>query len=238
MVRRLLQVHDDQTILDVGAGPMSYAVALTRLGNHNRVIAFDLSFNSEDEAFSRLCGVQPILADAHLLPLPDNSADRILLSSLLHMVPVPSRLLRECKRVLKPNGCMVLSVPNQYRYIPIVMESNVGSPLSTFLRIPHQCNELLILLNRKFHVNGPSGYYSEAELQELLISSGFCIANHEYAPGLVGSLCWELAVLAYIRLGKLVFLLLLFTYPFARVFDAFAKSTYGSEHLIKVVPVQ
>ena len=47
------------------------------------------------------------------LPLPDNSLDGVLCSSVLEYVLDPDACLREFNRVLRPNGLLVISVANR-----------------------------------------------------------------------------------------------------------------------------
>ncbi len=232
---KLSDLSAGDVLLDIGAGPMSNAIALKRLGKA-WVIAIDLSFKNRDKWRAQIYGVQAVVADGCTLPLRSSSVNRILLSSLLQMVPEPSDLLKECLRVLKPNGHVVLSVPNHYQFIPKLLRSIIGSVVAKSLGLPHTHQRLVRRLNRLFRVEGPRGYYSTDELMELLRSSGFRITHHRYAPGRLGSLLWELAVLAYVRFGNIAFHLVFFCYPLARLFDVIIKPTAGSEHIVRIVP--
>lgn len=235
-IHRLLDLRNGQTVLDLGAGQMQYAILIARHdGAHVIAADLDLRMDRVDEA--RRNGVVPLRANGQALPLADGSVDRILMSSLLQMVPGPLQLLRECKRVLKPGGHVVLSVPNHYQFIPVLMKSFAAPVLCRLFGMPRTPGELIRHLNERFHVGGSQGYYSLNELTALLEASGFRIAEHKYAPGRFGSLLWELGVLGYVRFGNLAFHLLFFTYPFARLCDILVKSSVGSEHIVKVSPV-
>lgn len=50
------------------------------------------------------------------LPLPDNMFDRILLMHSLEFMADPQRLLRECWRILAPEGRLMVVVPNRLSY--------------------------------------------------------------------------------------------------------------------------
>lgn len=43
--------------------------------------------------------------DAHIIPLPDSSVDLVTAASALHWFDLP-RFYQECRRVLKPHGCL------------------------------------------------------------------------------------------------------------------------------------
>lgn len=234
-IHDLLDLHAGQTVLDLGAGPMQYATWLAR-HDDAYIIAADLDFGMDRIGMARRNGVVPLLANGQALPLEDRSIDRILMSSLLHMVPEPSQLLRECLRVLKPGGCMVLSVPNHYLFIPVLLSSFLAPILRRLIGLPRSQGELVRHLNELFHVGGSQGYYSLDELTALLELSGFSVAKHEYAPGRLGSLLWELGVLGYFKFGNIAFHLLFLAFPLAKFADFLVKPTTGSEHIVKVLP--
>ncbi len=57
-------------------------------------------------------GVGLTRADAMRLPFADNTFDKILMTEVLEHLPDEQAALREIRRVLKPGGTYVLSVPN------------------------------------------------------------------------------------------------------------------------------
>lgn len=235
-IHRMLGADRQKIVLDLGAGPMQYAIAVAQ-NDSAYVIAADLDFRLDCVDVEKRNRVVPLRANGQSLPLADKSIDRILMSSLLHMVPEPLKLLQECHRVLKQDGHVVLSVPNHYQFIPKLMKSFAGSAFCYLFRLPHTHEELVCQLNKRFHVGGPQGYYSIDDLNSLLKSSGFDIVEHKYAPGWFGSLLWEFAILGYVRFGNIAFHLLFLTYPLARFFDIFIKSSIGSEHIVKALPI-
>jgi SAM-dependent methyltransferase len=233
-LKDLAALREGMRVIDLGAGQMHYASELAK-GPATGVVAVDIDLPAGSAQLVEQ-GMKIVRADAARLPLKDHGVDCILMSSLLQMVFDPLRLLRECRRVLRRDGHMVLSVPNRYRYIPVVMRSFVKPFLSRALRLPDADGDLVGLLNERFHVGGPQGYYSLEELTVLLGSSGFRITHHRYAPGRLGSLLWELAVLVYVRFGNIAFHLVFLCYPLARLFDVIARPTSGSEHIVRIVP--
>jgi len=232
---KLLDVRDSSIIVDLGAGRMQYAVKLAKISNA-RIIAIDWDISPNSTALARRHDIAVLFADGRALPLADRSVDRILMSSLLQMVPEPEQLLAECYRVLKREGHMVLSVPNHYQFIPAILESPRYRFLCRFFKLPPNHAELTTFLNKQFKVGGKKGYYSRTELNGLLAKCRFEIMEYRYAPGWVGSLLWEFGVLAYVRFGNLAFHLLLPFYPIARLYDILVNPMIGSEHIVKVVP--
>lgn len=52
------------------------------------------------------------VADAHSLPFEDSSFDTVLCTEMLHECVAPMVVVRECARVLKPGGHLVVTAPN------------------------------------------------------------------------------------------------------------------------------
>lgn len=61
-------------------------------------------------------GVEPVLADVEEpLPFDDASFDAVVAGELLEHLRFPDELVREIRRILRPRGVLVGSVPNAYR---------------------------------------------------------------------------------------------------------------------------
>ncbi|MDC9700674.1 MAG: methyltransferase domain-containing protein [Alphaproteobacteria bacterium] len=57
---------------------------------------------------------QTLLGEPTNLPFPDGSIDRLILAHVLELHPAPHALLRESWRILKPEGRLIVLVPNKY----------------------------------------------------------------------------------------------------------------------------
>lgn len=55
-----------------------------------------------------ITNVVPLCANMQDIPLPDNSADLVLMSQVLHHAPSPGDALRELIRILRPGGILAL----------------------------------------------------------------------------------------------------------------------------------
>lgn len=234
-IQPLLGISTDQRVLDLGAGPMQYAIRLASAGC-GFVVAADLAIRSDHAKLARKSGVMPVQANGLGLPFADQMFDRVLMSSLLHMVPDPVGLLVECRRVLKPDGYLVLSVPNHYQFIPRWLLLLQPWGRRTF-GLPESPEELVARLNQQFNVGGTQGYYSRSELNALLKQGGFVIDEHIYAPNRQASILWELAILSYARWGNIAFHILYLFYPLGWILERTCKASEGSEHIVKARPI-
>jgi SAM-dependent methyltransferase len=86
-----------------GSAPMS-----ARLEGHDYV-GMDLS--EAELARARVRGLAVAVADAGRLPLPDASADAVVMSMALMLVPLRPTLA-EVRRVLRPGGTFIATVPH------------------------------------------------------------------------------------------------------------------------------
>lgn len=121
----LADVRPGQTVVDVGCGRGEVAVHAARLGA--RVIAVDSSLGAVGLTRATLRtvapetlaagAITPIAADATALPLPDRSADRVLLLDVVeHLHPWQLQAaLAEVRRIVRPPGYVIIhTLPNRW----------------------------------------------------------------------------------------------------------------------------
>src|SRR5690242_11975294 len=92
------RADSSRCVLDVGCGHKPYSdmfPGFTYIGVNNSL---------EDAS-------PDIVANAECLPLATQSFDIVLCTQVLEHVPRPGRLLGECRRVLRPEGWLLLSAP-------------------------------------------------------------------------------------------------------------------------------
>ena len=91
-------------LLDIGGGTGNYALALRARGWDPLVVDLNHAMLARAEAK----GLRTLQADAAALPLPSDSADAVMLVSMLHHVPDWRAALSEARRVLRPGGRLAL----------------------------------------------------------------------------------------------------------------------------------
>ena len=96
------------TVLEVGTGLGAFA---HRLAERYRVIGMDLDAAVVARAF-RSSPVMGIAGSAYDLPLPDASLDAVVVFDVLEHLAETDRALAELRRVVRPGGYVLMSVPN------------------------------------------------------------------------------------------------------------------------------
>lgn len=123
LLEKINQKSFNSVILDIGGGDGQHVPFLA--SNFDRYFILDLLDHSkkpnsgiEKELLPK---VNFVVGDAEKLPFKDNSADRIILTCVLHHVDSPVKVLSECRRVIRNQGLISIYVPNDpgmiYRWI-------------------------------------------------------------------------------------------------------------------------
>ena len=113
-LRDALEPVPGETVLEVGPGTGYYTLAVAAwLGASGRLHIFDLQQEMLDHTTGRaaergLTNVEPRRGDARRLPYPDASFDAAYLVAVLGEIPDPDAALHELRRVVKPEGRIVV----------------------------------------------------------------------------------------------------------------------------------
>lgn len=95
-------------LLDVGCGSGGWMLAMQRRGWEVEGVDFDRSA----VAMATSKGLRVRVGSLEEQGYDDESFDAITLSHVIEHVPDPAKTLRECRRILKPNGKIVIVTPN------------------------------------------------------------------------------------------------------------------------------
>jgi SAM-dependent methyltransferase len=105
-LERALAGAPGKALADIGGGTGNYALALRERGWRPLVI------DRTPEMLARAAekGLEPLLADATDLPLPDACFDAAMLVSMLHHVDDRRAAVEEAKRILRPGGRLAIKM--------------------------------------------------------------------------------------------------------------------------------
>jgi arsenite methyltransferase len=112
---RFAEIHDGETILDVGCGAgIDSVLAARRTGPTGRVIALDflpemLERTSAAAGEAGLANIETLDAEMEAIPLTDESIDHVISNGVINLSARKRRALAECARVLRPQGKLSLS---------------------------------------------------------------------------------------------------------------------------------
>ncbi|OGC97698.1 hypothetical protein A2634_04745 [Candidatus Amesbacteria bacterium RIFCSPHIGHO2_01_FULL_48_32] len=112
LLNHLLPIKDSDKILAAGSGEGH----IERYLKNGEVSLIDISKEAIRRAKDNL-GVQNnykfIVGDLEKIPVRDNYFDKVECSEVIEHVMSPKKMLKELCRVLKPNGTMVITFPNE-----------------------------------------------------------------------------------------------------------------------------
>lgn len=168
---RLLPAVANGRLLDLGCGSGGWLRIMRELGW--QVEGLDFDENAVKAA--REHGLKVFLGSLEQQRFPDNTFDAITLSHVIEHVPDPTETLRECLRILKPAGRIVLITPN-------------GASLSHLL-----FKESWRGLEPPRHLH----IFSMEALQQLLVNAGFIQVS--VRPFIVTSVIYESFLLRFGR---------------------------------------
>ena len=107
LLDRHLPPGGDRVILDVGCG---YGGMLVPLARRGRVMGLEIDFDSA--RFCRRRGFEDIcLGSGYALPFRTGVMDVVTLFDTIEHIDDDLRVVRECTRILRPGGLLVVSVP-------------------------------------------------------------------------------------------------------------------------------
>jgi SAM-dependent methyltransferase len=91
-------------VIEIGAGDYSFDYLIPKIKQ-------PVSWQKVD--FSPPCDIQMDLnLEKVTIPIPDNSQDIIIATEVFEHLLWPQSILDECRRILKPGGTILISVPN------------------------------------------------------------------------------------------------------------------------------
>jgi ubiquinone/menaquinone biosynthesis C-methylase UbiE len=107
VAEQVARLPSGSKVLDVGAGSCPYRSLFAHCDYHAQDFAALQSDQLRDGAYGRI----DYVCDATAIPAADGCFDAILCTEMLEHVPDPVAVIRECSRLLRPNGRLMLTAP-------------------------------------------------------------------------------------------------------------------------------
>lgn len=168
-------------LVDFGCGNGAQTALFVPLFDHVTGVDVQPEFLAEFQAGIDRQGWAPRVIAAPLqegrIPLPDGCADVVTCFTVLEHVPDEAAALAEMRRVLKPGGRLLISVPNRWW---IFETHGADLPLLPWNRVP-----LVSWWPRRLHDHwARARIYRRGDLRALLESAGFTVSKmrHLTAP--------------------------------------------------------
>lgn len=114
-VLKVLDIKAKEKVLDCGCGEGLYLLAINETSQDAEIYGFDIDSASIEIAKKHLAkstNVDFRIGNICNMPYPDNFFDKICCSEVLEHVEDDKKALKELRRILKPSGRLVITVPN------------------------------------------------------------------------------------------------------------------------------
>ncbi len=116
-------------LLDIGCGEGHFTDVIKKEFINFEVHGLDYSVSAIDFAHKTFKNINFITANAYHPPYQDEYFDVVVCNNLWEHVPDPLQMLRAMKRVLKPNGLLIISTPSRYRFSNLI-KASVGQEIA------------------------------------------------------------------------------------------------------------
>ena len=185
----LLDRCTGRDVLEAGAGEGYGADLIADVAR--RVIALDYDASAVDHVRARYPRVDVRQGNLAQLSLDDGSVDVVVNFQVIEHLWDQGQFVRECVRVLRPGGVLLMSTPNRITFSP-----GRDTPINPFHTRELNAVELTELLtDAGLHVEGVYGVFHGTRLGELDARHGGSIIDAQITRALAGA-PWSPTLLA------------------------------------------
>ena len=187
--RALLSRCAGREVLEAGAGEGYGADMIADVAR--RVVGLDYDLTAVEHIRARYPRVCMLHGNLAQLPLPDDAVDVVVNFQVIEHLWDQGQFLRECARVLRPGGELLISTPNRITFSP-----GRDTPLNPFHTRELDAAELTELLESAgFAMEGVCGVFHGRRLAELDARHGGSIIEAQVARALADA-SWPADLLA------------------------------------------
>jgi len=181
----MLDLHKEDIFLDLGCGGGNFAYEMSK---RCKSVGVDINPSIKNLAFAQRHqkNLNFIMADGFNLPFKEHSFDKVLLGGTLQAVEQDNELIKECYRILKNGGVLVLYVIQERRAIRIMYKSNrfFTRKLIKLFNLPQNYAEFERDYVERVNM---TKFYTIEDLTGLVENNGFKVIDVEFAPKEIGS---------------------------------------------------
>lgn len=115
-IKNCLEIKNDDVIVDIGCGS-GVQIRETGASSAKLAIGVDLSRNAISYAKTKkIPNTDYIIADAEKLPFKSEAVNKIICAEIIEHLMNPDDMILEVKRVLKKDGEIVITTPNEFSF--------------------------------------------------------------------------------------------------------------------------
>lgn len=142
---------DPRKILDVGSASGMMTDRISKIFPKAKIWAIDAFEPAIIYGKKRYPKISFMVADAHSLPFPKNSFDLITCYETIEHVTKPGKILKELKRVVRPNGFVVIAMDSGnllFRIVWWISEKTISNVWRGAHLHPYHHSELTSIIKR------------------------------------------------------------------------------------------
>lgn len=158
MTQRLDISFSGKTVVDLGCGDGQWSSQVLQKYNPGRLIGIDYNPLRLERYHLRFPDVDARLGSCLDIPAQPAEADIVLFHQVLEHIPETVRALQEVRRILKPDGRLILSVPNEGTWIKQRIQYRLIEP-------------------RALQTTDHSHFFTKQTLQQILVENGFQVIH-------------------------------------------------------------
>lgn len=145
----------DLIVLDVGTADGLMLSKLQKIFHFKKAIGIDVSEELLKENTDKTIDLR--IGDAEKLDFENNSFDIVIATAVIEHISNPKKFVRESKRVLKENGVLIITTPNQFfdkiatklNYYPDENDHNITFDIKKLSSLV-QSEGLILVLGKRF----------------------------------------------------------------------------------------